>query len=253
MFRAVPGPLPTPDTRDVGGVTLPPGRLVTNDGGVAVAWIGTETLNEERLTGLIRGLAAAFPRTGLWPLRVPTSTRMTGLDVPWGETGPQQPKPEIPEALAVYERLCRFHTIDNADYEPPAPPVKSLAPAQPGPQLTADHLNSRTDGGLLLVPVARPADVPAALGWIGATNAQATGADITAVLRSWEDRFGATLVSLGFDTVEVQLGSRPESAAQRNILAAEHFWICPDSFEGFTLDDYNRALSTTTRWSFWWD
>ncbi|HVG84546.1 MAG TPA: DUF4253 domain-containing protein [Vicinamibacterales bacterium] len=253
MFRAVPGPLPTPDTRDVGGVTLPQGRLVTNDRGVAVAWIGTETLKEERLAGLIRGLAAAFSRTGLWPLLVPRSTRATGLDVPWGATGPEQPKPEIPEALAVYERICRNHVIHNADYEPPAPPVTTLAAPRPGPQLTPDELTIRKDGGLLLVLVARPADVPAALGWIGATNAQATGADISAVLRSWEDRFGATLVSLGFDTVEVQLGNRPESVEQRNVLAAEHFWICPDSFEGFTLDDYSRALSTTTRWSFWWD
>ncbi|WP_336669510.1 DUF4253 domain-containing protein [Tsukamurella sp. USMM236] len=122
-----------------------------------------------------------------------------------------------------------------------------------GPDPTPDRLTVAERGSLLLVPVARTADVPAALGWWGATNAQLTGGDVTAVLRSWEDRFGASLVSLGVDTMVLQVARRPTGAERRTVLAAEHFAFCVDNFEGFTLEDYGRALDRSDRWSFWWD
>lgn len=56
------------------------------------------------------------------------------------------------------------------------------------------------DGGLehlALVPVDRPADIPAALGWFGTFD---DVADLCAVLRSWEER-GEYLVRLGRSTM----------------------------------------------------
>lgn len=242
VFRAVPGPLPAPGVGEVGGVALPAGKLVTNVAGDTVAWIGTELLGEERLTGLIRDLAAAYTRTGLWPLAVP-EPGWSGLSAPWSSTGPERPVVDVPDALTVFHRLCRTNSVyTDADYDPPAPPVTVLAPAQPGPDQTPDRLTVTERGSLLLVPVARPADVPAALGWWGATNAQLTGGDVTAVLRSWEDRFGATLVSLGVDTMVLQVARRPTGAEQRTVLAAEHFAFCVDNFEG------SRSRTTAGPW-----
>ncbi|MGC7358384.1 DUF4253 domain-containing protein, partial [Mycobacteroides abscessus subsp. massiliense] len=77
----------------------------------------------------------------------------------------------------------------------------------PGPDVDLQALQVAEPGALLLVPVARPADVPAALGWWGGTNYCLTGTDFTAVLRSWEDRFGAVLISIGFDTMTVRVFS----------------------------------------------
>ncbi|CAM3355974.1 DUF4253 domain-containing protein [Tsukamurella hominis] len=252
-FRAVPGPLPAPGAGEVGDVSVPAGRVVTNEAGDAVAWIGSEVLGADRLTGLIRDLAAAYTRTGLWPLAVPEAG-WNGLDAPWSSTGPKRPIAVVPDALTVFHRLCRENSIYNdPDYDPPAPPVTALAPAQPGPGPTPDRLTMTERGRLLLVPVARPADVPAAIGWWGATNAQLTGGDVTAILRSWEDRFGATLVSLGFDTMVLQVARRPTGAEQRKVVVAEHFAFCIDNSEGFTLEDHSRALAGADRWAFWWD
>ncbi|KXO93109.1 DUF4253 domain-containing protein [Tsukamurella tyrosinosolvens] len=225
-----------------------------NADGVAVAWLGTDVLSEHRLTGLIRDLTGAFSRTGLWPMRIPTQYRSSStLEPPWPDTGPPLSLTAVPTAQAVYERLCRDHARYSADLEPMVPPVTSLARRQPGPELTPSRLRIAQGGGLLLVPVARPADVPAALGWLGATNSQLTGADITAVLRSWEDRFEAVLVSIGWDTLEVQIGNRPETTQQRGKLVSEHYWICPDNFAASVPETYSQGLSTWDRWSFWWD
>jgi hypothetical protein len=73
-------------------------------------------------------------------------------------------------------------------------------------------LNERL-AGTRLVPV-----LLAVVGWTGAMNYHATPAPLACVLRSWEDRFGARLVHLGFDTMDL-LVERPapsyKAAGQR--------------------------------------
>ncbi|MFC7752265.1 DUF4253 domain-containing protein [Tsukamurella soli] len=106
----------------------------------------------------------------------------------------------------------------------------------------------------MLVPVARPADVPAALGWIGATNSELRGAELTAVLRSWEDRFGAVLIGLGFDTMTVQLSRLPQGADEIQAILGEHYAFCADNIDqGLPADQYAEGLSEWLHWDFWWD
>ncbi|MCV7068680.1 DUF4253 domain-containing protein, partial [Mycolicibacterium farcinogenes] len=110
------------------------------------------------------------------------------------------------------------------------------------------------DGRLLLVAVARPADVPAALGWWGGTNYCLSGADFSAVLRSWEDRFGAVLISIGFDTMTVQVGRRPVSAEQFDALLREHYAFCPDNInQGLPPEVFRDGPAEWDFWNFWWD
>jgi hypothetical protein len=59
-----------------------------------------------------------------------------------------------------------------------------------------------------LVPADRPADVLPLIGWKGAVNGFATPLPIAAVLRLWEDRFGARLLEVGFDVIRL-LADRP--------------------------------------------
>ncbi|MET9325480.1 DUF4253 domain-containing protein [Tsukamurella sp. NPDC003166] len=259
MFRATPGKLPAADTAEVGGVALPAGRLVTAEegDGTVVAWISTEMLAADRLDGLVRELAAAFPRTGLWPLQA-KGLEDDDLARPWGDGELEGPSGrEVPDALAALTRAGVDGATDDPDDEedePSVPPVTTLAPAVPGADLGAGSLATGGDGGLLLVPVARPADVPAALGWMGAVNYDISGEDHAAVLRSWEDRFGAVLVGIGFDTLLVQVGHLPESAEQIDGLLREHYAYCPDNIDqGLSADDYRAGLTEWTHWSFWWD
>jgi hypothetical protein len=109
--------------------------------------------------------------------------------------------------------------------------------------------------GLLgLVPADRGSDALAVLGWDGPQNHIDT-ADMVSVLRSWEDRFEARVIGLGFDTLQLSVAAPPMSAEHARVVAAEHFALCPDNIAQGTedFDLYARHIRHATTWSFWWD
>src|SRR5437764_128631 len=82
---------------------------------------------------------------------------------------------------------------------------------------------SRPDGPWLigLTPAEGGADALAAVGWNGPCN-HAGVAQISAVLRSWEDRYSLRVVGAGFDTLEVSVAAPPAGIEEARHLAAEH-------------------------------
>jgi len=108
---------------------------------------------------------------------------------------------------------------------------------------------------LALVQVARGADTPAALSWSGMTN-HMTARELSAVLRSWEDRFGARVVGFGHGSLYLSVAAQPTDPRQARVLAAEHYLSCPDVFyEDPDLDwsTYHEELMHRREWRFWWD
>ncbi|SDP28522.1 protein of unknown function [Actinacidiphila guanduensis] len=105
-----------------------------------------------------------------------------------------------------------------------------------------------------LVPAARSADIPEAIGWAGANNHMTPG-ELSAVLRSWESRFGIRVVGLGHATLVVSVAARPSTPQQAEHLALEHYLACPDNVEQgmVSFADYAQGLLTADAWSFWWD
>jgi uncharacterized protein DUF4253 len=65
-----------------------------------------------------------------------------------------------------------------------------------------------------LVPASRPADILQRLGWDGACNHR-TSLEIAAVLRSWEDRYGARLLEVGFADIRLFVGRLPQTLGGR--------------------------------------
>ncbi|MFE3556337.1 DUF4253 domain-containing protein [Streptomyces sp. NPDC059193] len=109
---------------------------------------------------------------------------------------------------------------------------------------------------LALVPAGRAADIPAAIGWAGPVNHENDTGRISAVLRSWEDRYGVRVLALGFATLDLYVPAPPRTLAEALPLAAEHFAFAPDNvWQGSgTVRDYaQEALIGSTHWSFWWD
>lgn len=108
---------------------------------------------------------------------------------------------------------------------------------------------------LALAPVARPADVPAAAGWFGMINAWDDVAGLCAVLRSWEDRFGALLIRMDLATLELSVAAPPWTAEACLGVAAEHYAFCCGTYmeNPGTLRDYARSLRGAREWRFWWD
>ncbi|MCX4693249.1 DUF4253 domain-containing protein [Streptomyces sp. NBC_01408] len=109
---------------------------------------------------------------------------------------------------------------------------------------------------LALVPAGRGADVLAAMGWCGPLNHENDVALVSAVLRSWEERFGARVLALGFDELHVSVAAPPRTTAEALPVAAEHFAFCPDNvWQGSgSLRAYtDEAVTGSGHWAFWWD
>jgi Domain of unknown function (DUF4253) len=119
-------------------------------------------------------------------------------------------------------------------------------------------LTSLRPARLGLVPASRPADVLPLIGWSGFAPGTDGTLSLAAVLRSWEDRFGARLLEVGFAEIRllVERPPRTDEAAQR--LAAEQFAFCNEcTLAGQVglsdVSSITESLVNTPIWGFWWD
>lgn len=111
-----------------------------------------------------------------------------------------------------------------------------------------------------LVPAARPADVLALVGYDGTVNRYGTPELLSAALRSWEDRFGAVLIEVGFAHIRLLARRPPRTRPDAQAVAAELWSLC-DEF--WPIDQPGTAVhevgSIATRildipiWSLWLD
>ncbi|MET7732328.1 DUF4253 domain-containing protein [Streptomyces sp. NPDC005402] len=159
------------------------------------------------------------------------------------------------------------------DVEPwphdPGPPFESwpgLAPAGPdtgagpGPEevagrTVADLLRTgpyASSLSLVLVPARSSADVPAVIGWTNDPPMPLMGA----LLRSWEERFGARVVAAYGAELYVSVARPPLDPADAERLALEHVLSTADNIVDdppTPFPEYARELVGRTEWRFWWD
>lgn len=108
---------------------------------------------------------------------------------------------------------------------------------------------------LALIEAAHGWEVPARLAWSGAANYDLSGAQHLAVLRRWGQRYGAHLLSLGFDTVELLVERPPAGKDDALVVAREQFAYCPDIvWQGLgTIGSLAATQARSRLWYFWWD
>ncbi len=124
------------------------------------------------------------------------------------------------------------------------------------PLQTAAEVQGRLRvGHLAIVPVTRPADIVAAIAWSGPCNYGTDVAALSAVLRSWEDRFGALVVRVDRATLYLSVAAPPRTYEHAVHVAAEHFAFCPDvdQEDPRPLRTYAAGLVDKPVWRFWWD
>lgn len=271
----IAGRLPDEGPVRLGPVTLPPGRLVTSGYGAreTVAWVTIDRLSKPDSGRVWDELSAAHSETGLVPILL-DSLDGDG-ERPWDEgdfAGPTDiASLNALDPATVLEELWTWQ-LPSVEEETEVPDfIQARSPFTrdfPGPA-TAEHtplpaarrqseLDSLWPARIGLVAADRPADVLLSLGWLGNANwGRKFPFQMAAVLRSWEDRFGARLLSVGVGSAEISLfvDRPPRSFEHAQRLAAEHFVFC-DECAGQGLRDIpsiTASLVEAPIWTFWWD
>jgi hypothetical protein len=106
-----------------------------------------------------------------------------------------------------------------------------------------------------LVPAGRPADVLPLLGFRAFSGLPKGPLYLATVVRSWEDRFGARLLKVGFAEFSLLVTSLPRDTGHAQRIAAEHWPFCDEcAGRGLTtIPAITEYLLTSPIWTFWWD
>jgi Domain of unknown function (DUF4253) len=270
----VTGRLPGDGPVQLGPVALPTGRPVTGHSGIHIAWATADPVpGSGRIWAALSGL---HPQTGLVPVQLdglradtafPADRRGTPGDAlrPWdnGEfSRPQDPGgADRLDAGAVLADRWRDWVPPPSDDDPelagqPAP----LTPAERHhaldvvlPRIRRAH-QATPAARIGLVRADRPADVLAVIGWDGLANRGRSLLPLTAVLRSWEDRFGARLIDVGFADLRLLVQRPPRTLAAAQHVAAEQVVLADECVDGMRdIPNLAARLVNSPIWTFWWD
>jgi len=207
---------------------LRPFLLSGLDGGTTRPWDTGEGFSEPEDTTAIDAMDAARVLEGRWAARFPSEEELAkdeegwrGMFAPFG---------------------ARFPSLAPAVEEELDPELMRRAVFQYTP-----------DARIGLVPAARPADILFRLGWV-APNQAITRPELAVVLRSWEDRFGARLLVVGFDDIRLLVSRPPRTLEAAQLIAAEHSAFSDEAHRGLRgVGEIARALVNNPFWDFWWD
>jgi hypothetical protein len=156
----------------------------------------------------------------------------------------QDPDDDSPDALEQVEPFGRrFPGLAAAQGEDAA-----LSPA-----MLRRELDMGSPARIGLVPADRPADVLPRLGWRGCVNRYGSSIPVAAVLRSWEDRFGAYLLHVGYANIRVIVTRPPQTEDLALRIAAEHFALCDESQGLSGVRNVASRLIGIPSWNLWWD
>jgi hypothetical protein len=95
--------------------------------------------------------------------------------------------------------------------------------------------------------------VLAVLGWQALADSRWELLHLTAVLRSWEDRFGARLIDIGYCNLRLLVDRPPRTLEAAQSIAAEHVVLADDCIDyARHIPDIAPRLVNGPVWTFWW-
>jgi uncharacterized protein DUF4253 len=249
--------LPEDGELRLGPVQLPYGRRVRPEYGQApVAWVTDSAVRDSGLVWL--ALSDLAPETGLQPVLL-----LDPCGLFW--------RPADMAKLAQADAAALLEGMWYEGFSPFPRPQSPLTPAFPGlaspaaSELAATEISEALarfgSARVGLVAASRPADILAVTGWL-ATDAFQDPLPVAAVLRSWEDRFGASLVQAGPSAELRLLVRRPPRTDEHARAVAAEIWAFADAWidqtpEGridvTTLAEIAPRVRDAPIWGLWWD
>jgi hypothetical protein len=232
-------------------------RVLLGELGVDTATLRTvgrlHLVKNNRLWSLWRRLRASVDVSGFWPVILgPIEDHPVLDEIPDDD--------EVDDAIAqgltldVDDRLAELREAAETDaegeYEVPPRGPTDATPGDPD----AFHLAEKP-GWLGLIRADEGYLVPGLLLWWGAANYDIGPADHVALLKHWHDRYGAELVALGSDMIELRVANPPVDPDEQLAVAEDQYWYCPDVVDQGveTVDALAIAQVASRRWVFWWD
>jgi hypothetical protein len=146
--------------------------------------------------------------------------------------------------------------LEDEEYEPPLGEWPTETGPSTGLSVLYDYATrgTRSRVPIALIPTDDPADVPAYLHW-GDWNACPPPAYHVAALRAWRAQYGAELVGIAGDTMNLRVSRKPVTPEEALDLACVQYVYCNDIIDQ-GVGSY-RALATGLMahdwWFFWWD
>jgi hypothetical protein len=107
---------------------------------------------------------------------------------------------------------------------------------------------------IVLFPTKDSTEIPAYLGW-GGWNSNPPAEVHVAMLRKWKRQYGAELVAISGDVMNLRVQRRPQSRDDAMKLAQDMYYYCSDIVDQGTgdLESLAASLLVSDCWYFWWD
>jgi hypothetical protein len=215
------------------------------------------SLPGEKAIATWNDLRKSAPAVGYWPVVFGDSKNLQRIAEVFGSEHAENASEALQQGLALdvqeyFTRRAEEFSGEGAHGEWP-----KNAPGQddfivPRNILNLEEFHKRVDIGL--VPAQNSWEVPAYLSF-GGWNDCPHPHEQVAVLHYWNEIYGAELVCLSSDVMEMKVTRRPASKEEALKLAREQYWFCYDIVEQGvgTIENLAAALLTSGVWYFWWD
>ena len=107
---------------------------------------------------------------------------------------------------------------------------------------------------IALIPTKNSWEMPAYLKW-GGWNACPPPEFHVAALKKWNNLYGAELVAICGDFIDIKVKTRPKTRDEAIKLAKELYQYCPDLVDqgSDTISNLAAALLNSDWWTIWWD
>ncbi len=176
----------------------------------------------------------------------------------------REPNARLPQMIVTDANgnrriLTREEVLATMKQEPKPPPIGEWptdVPLSTGPSVAVDITTDKPldKVHIALIPTDDWTTIPAHLQW-GGWNACPHPEFHVAALRSWRNRFGAELVGLGRDRMDLRVTRRPQTREAALELAREQYVYCSDIVDQGPggLSALAADLIADPWWFFWWD